>query len=183
MTHNQRIALVALVYTLLAVGVFILPEKIFAFPSSTFVADYIKVVGVGLTTLTALTAAVVSPFLTPSLESRKRVAVEVVEAHKQLYSAARYYYRTLARLEAGAWTASLGRKAEGIMEQAEGALAFVSDDAESDWMVAWQTLHAIAESASTETQEQAALWREKVKTAGEAVQSVKRRVAMDVLQS
>lgn len=183
MDLKTRILLIALGYIAFAIFVFLGMPKLIPLSQETYVADYVKVVGLGITVLTGLSAGLLPFALSPAIETRKRVSVETVDSYKILYAALRAYYRSLARMEAGAWTVADSQVAENGMELAEGSLAFVSDDTEQEWTDGWQAMHALAERVSHDPGSQRDAWKQEARRMGARLNSFKTRVRSEALLS
>jgi len=169
-----RVAGVFAVWAVLSIIWMFNPDVIFALGAgTTFSADYIRAVGVGLTVISGIAAGVL-PFvvgnsLTLELERERSRR----DAHKRAARAVTRYYRALDRMQAGHRPGTFFSEANDLMKEIEESdLLILDETVEEEWRSVWQEGLRIGEAA--EQVEEANLgefWRAEVRAFGNLVES------------
>jgi uncharacterized membrane protein len=161
---KSRLLAAVFAWLVLGVIVFLLGDKIIPLGNPTkpeYVANYIKVAGIGMTLITAIATVVIPLLLVGGQEAEKQKAIARVEAYSRLYAAMRRYYRALSELERNSWRPASSEAAETGMRAAEGAMAFLADEPHATWETFWQAARTATENAAglANPSQQNALWR------------------------
>ncbi len=122
---------------------------------------FAKIAAVGMTFITSLVAATLTPLLTRRQQIDTENKARLREAYRKLYSAIMYYYRGLADLERGVYNSSLVEKAEVQMNKAESYMLDLLPGHPNDarlWEDCWQGARVIKESIETSFRNDPTTW-------------------------
>lgn len=150
-------------------------------------ANFIKLLGVGIAASSGLMAVVASLYnlrqnalqqvrqeeLQIQLEKLRASLPQERSAYHNLFRAADYYYRVLSRLESGIWDAALVREADNEMEKARADTVFIPEDHKELWMDFFQKARGLSEKVlklqRKDSESLKQLWLKEVKRLGDSI--------------
>jgi|SRR3954466_16053949 len=183
MPVKRTLLIAGAVYILLVSGVIWLALAITP-PIQKGWDEFAKVAGIGLTLVSSVMAAIVSPVLAISQQLHLGRRAGLLEAYRVIYAAISYSYRMLAPLETGDWDLSRFRSAEARLEEAEGFGFFLPDDQEQMWQDVWQKFRYVAESVvkdSPTREDKIMLWRHEAKELQNLIGTFKDKARHEVM--